>query len=710
LLFRRSWPAAVGLAFITSLTFGAPAAFAGSTWTTYHGDMSRSGVDPSEPSLSPVGQAWTAGLDGKAVYGQPVVADGRVFVATEDDDVYGLDAHDGHVLWQHNIGAPLTNVSANVGCGDIDPLGITSTPVIDTATSTLYVVGEISTNGGLPVHRQLVGFNLFTGAQTVSVSADPVLPGAQNEKQIQQRGALALANGRVYVAYGGFDGDCGNYSGWVVGVDETGSRTNVQFDSTPTSSGGAIWEGAGGPSVDPAGDVYVVTGNPNNGSYTAGSYGDSVVKLSPSLGVLAAFRDPHATAGADQDLGVEDALLLPNGDVFTVGKTNYAYLLNSSLGELEAVPGVCGSDPDGGATYDAANNSVYVPCRGGGIRQVILTGSGSLGWKGGGVNGSPELVAGNLWALSYNSGLLEELNASTGSVVQSISGSSIPSFATPTPADGLLIVGTGSGVEAFDGPTGPPPSVANGGYVLAAGDGGVFTYGTAAFHGSLGGHRLDAPIVGVAETPDGGGYWLAGADGGVFTFGDARFYGSAAPYHPRQPIVGLAAAPGGNGYWLVASDGGVFSFGPGAVFHGSAGKVHLAAPVVGMAADSATGGYWLFASDGGVFSYDARFYGSAGAAHLAQPVTGGAAPSGGGGYYLVARDGGVFNYGPAAVFHGSAGAHPPPSPVVGMSVDPLTRGYWLVTAGGSVLAYATATEGDASGRRLAAPVVAISAR
>ncbi len=199
-----------------------------------------------------------------------------------------------------------------------------------------------------------------------------------------------------------------------------------------------------------------------------------------------------------------------------------------------------------------------------------------------------------------------------------------------------------------------------------ASDGGVFNYGDAAFYGSTGALRLNAPIVGMAATPDGGGYWLVASDGGVFTYGDAAFYGSAGSLHLNAPIVGMAATPDGGGYWLVASDGGVFTYGD-AAFYGSAGSLHLNAPIVGMAATSDGGGYWLVASDGGVFTYgDAAFYGSAGSLHLNAPIVGMAATSDGGGYWLVASDGGVFTYGDAA-FYGSAGSLHLNAPIVGMA-------------------------------------------
>ena len=244
---------------------------------------------------------------------------------------------------------------------------------------------------------------------------------------------------------------------------------------------------------------------------------------------------------------------------------------------------------------------------------------------------------------------------------------------------------------------------AGSGYWLVASDGGVFTYGDAVFHGSTGGLHLNAPIVGMAVTPDGGGYWLVASDGGVFTYGDAVFHGSTGGSHLNAPIVGMAATPDGGGYWLVSSDGGVFTYGD-AVFHGSTGGSHLNAPIVGMAA-TPDGSYWLVASDGGVFTYgDAVFHGSTGGLHLNAPIVGMAATPDGGGYWLVASDGGVFTYGDA-VFFGSKGGLRLNKPIVGMAAIP--GGYWLVAADGGIFNYGDAMfKGSTGGLRLNAPIVA----
>ena len=121
------------------------------------------------------------------------------------------------------------------------------------------------------------------------------------------------------------------------------------------------------------------------------------------------------------------------------------------------------------------------------------------------------------------------------------------------------------------------------GYWLVAADGGIFSFGDAAFHGSTGHIHLNAPITGMAATPNGTATGSSAADGGIFSFGDAAFHGSTGHTHLNAPITGMAATPTGHGYWLVAADGGIFSFGD-AAFHGSPGHIHLHAPITGMAA------------------------------------------------------------------------------------------------------------------------------
>lgn len=256
------------------------------------------------------------------------------------------------------------------------------------------------------------------------------------------------------------------------------------------------------------------------------------------------------------------------------------------------------------------------------------------------------------------------------------------------------------------------------GYCEAAADGGVFCFGDE-FKGSMGGTKLNAPIVAIDSLPGQGlqgtpppgprGYYLFASDGGVFAFGAAKFYGSMGGRPLHSPIVGGRVAPYGSGYYLVAADGGVFAFG-NAQFMGSMGGRTLRAPIVGMAIDNSRPGYWLVASDGGVFSFGrSAFYGSTGGTKINAPIVDIEAqmPSWpGGGYWMAAADGGVFAYGPE--FLGSAAGTRLSKPIVGMRSTRTADGYILVGSDGGVYAYGTAKfYGSMGGRPLNSPIIGL---
>jgi hypothetical protein len=367
-----------------------------------------------------------------------------------------------------------------------------------------------------------------------------------------------------------------------------------------------------------------------------------------------------------------------------------------------------------GSTWSDVSGSVPTPSTGSGaiLSGISCTGAaqcwaaGSTGpFGGGGSNFKPQAF-------------VENWNGSSWSVAPSPDATALSFLNSVSCVAAVGCLAAGSAVTG--GPANDPglrpfveqltfPPASSQGIVLAGRDGGVFNYGTAPFAGSLGGLRLNAPVVGVAATPDGRGYWLVGADGGVFAFGDARFEGSMGGLRLAAAVVGMAATPDGRGYWLVASDGGVFAFGD-ARFGGSMGGRPLHAPVEGMAS-AGNGGYWLVASDGGVFSFGgAAFEGSAGAQPLARPVTGMASTPDGAGYWLVAADGGVFAYGDAAYAGSVPGQGITGQPaVVGVCPTPTGAGYWVVGSDGAVYTYGDATFlGAPDGRALAAPVTGIA--
>src|SRR5437899_1549398 len=237
-------------------------------WPTYHMDNTRSGNDVNEPALNAVSNQWTSPqLDGQ-IYAEPLVVGTTVYVATEGNSVYALNASTGAVIWKVNIGAPVTS---GFGCGNINPVGITSTPIIDTTNNILYAVGVLA-----PIHDVMLAVNLSTGTILWTRTVDP----ATMDPTVQgTRGALALSGGYVYVPFGGRYGDCGNYHGWMVAVPANGTGT-ILFASL-TGRGGGIWAPSG-PAVDSAtGNVFVATGN--TFSTTTFDYGESVIKLSPTL-------------------------------------------------------------------------------------------------------------------------------------------------------------------------------------------------------------------------------------------------------------------------------------------------------------------------------------------------------------------------------------------------------------------------------------------
>ena len=181
----------------------------------------------------------------------------------------------------------------------------------------------------------------------------------------------------------------------------------------------------------------------------------------------------------------------------------------------------------------------------------------------------------------------------------------------------------------------------------------VGAVGTAAYHGSTAGMRLNARIIDMVTTASGEGYWLLAQDGGVFSYGDARFHGSTGSLTLNEPVRAMAVTASGQGYWFVASDGGVFAFGD-AGFVGSIPGVlapgqRLNAPIVGLVPTASGQGYWMVASDGGVFAFgDAFFVGSLGGQAIPDPIVAFVATATNEGYWMVDRKGVVYAFGDAA--------------------------------------------------------------
>ena len=406
-------------------------------WTTYHANNQRTGYIPDTPDPHTLSKIWSKQLDG-SVYAEPLVIGNHIIVATEGDSLYALDPNTGSVQWHTNVGTPVP--LSSLPCGNIDPLGITGTPVYDPATGLVFAVAEISG----PAHM-LIGLDANTGQVKVRrlVDTDGMDPQAH-----QQRAALTLANGMVYIAYGGLDGDCSDYIGRVVA-----SRTNGQGPllvyRVPTPREGGIWA-TPGPSVDASGNLYVSVGN---GAITSGQWdhSDSVLKLSPTLQLIDAFA-PTSWAqdnANDADLGSQGAVLLPGNFVFAAGKNGNGYLLNANklggIGGSVDEQSVCRSF--GGTA--SVGSTIFVPCTNG-LLQITIDTSGHMhqGWQASGdIVGSP--VVGGHTVYSFSNGVMHALNMNSGQLVASLNVGSANRFVTPTISGTSIFIGTNAGITAI---------------------------------------------------------------------------------------------------------------------------------------------------------------------------------------------------------------------------------------------------------------------
>lgn len=410
-------------------------------WTTYHQDNTRSGADLSAPDITPAKIAWTSPWVDGFVFAQPLVYNNRVYVATEHNTIYALDLATGAVVWSNHLTEPLNQAAANLPCRlNIDPVGITGTPVIDPATNIIYAVIQT----GPPQGHALVGLDTETGAGRVLASADP--PGANTATQFN-RPALALANGRVSWAYGG--ADCGTYHGTVVSTLTDGSSP-VTY-TVPSTNRGSFW-GTSGPAVDGNGNVWVTSGDGKE--TTTFDHTSTLIKLSPTLQELGYFTPSNWAQinASGLDLGSAGPLLLPNNLVFQAGKNKVAYLVDQSNpggngGQLASLPINCLSW-GGDATSPGV---VYVPCNDGMLAVAVDSGpSLRLLWKGPSATiGTPADGGNTVWNIDYDAGVLYALNPTDGKVKQSITVGRARHFTTPVVYGDTVIVATDHNIQAL---------------------------------------------------------------------------------------------------------------------------------------------------------------------------------------------------------------------------------------------------------------------
>lgn len=445
----------------TTTTTGAHST-AGATWTVYHGTPEGTGAARTSASFSSASVGWTSSpLDGQ-VYGEPLEAAGRVFVATENDTVYALAADSGAQLWSAHLGAPVP--AGDLPCGDITPtVGVTGTPVIDLARSEIFVVADELVDGS-PSHR-LVGLDIYSGKILLNEAVDP--PGADTAALLQRTG-LNLDDGDVVFGMGGNFGDCGTYHGWLMSVPASGGTVaRYEADAGAGERQGAVWMGGAAPEVTSTGDIWIAEGNGSVDTATSPYDGsDSVVELSSQLKVLQYFApsDWYDDNAHDRDLGSTAPALLSNGTVVQVGKSQTAYLMRQSAlggigGQLASTSVCTGADADGG---DAVTGDVvFVPCQSG--IEALETGASppsvTVLWRAAGALHYPPIIAGGLvWAIG--TGSLSGIDPSTGvTEVQLAVGSEANHFPTPSVGAGLLLApggDDGNEVIAFKGSSGLP--------------------------------------------------------------------------------------------------------------------------------------------------------------------------------------------------------------------------------------------------------------
>ena len=226
-------------------------------WTSYHLDNSRSANHQGGTYVRTFSRAWAQSDLDAAVYAEPLVYRGRVFVVTENDSLYALDASTGRVEWRLHLATAAMN--PGFGCGNIDPLGITSTPVIDSASGRLYTAGVVDTVSGSPRYQTRL-FAVDLGSRSVIFNVRVDLPGADVETH-NQRWALTLTGDRVYIPFGGRAGDCGRYHGAITSVLASNGQGLISFRSTDGDlTGGGFWA-PGGLAVSEDGDILGATGN-----------------------------------------------------------------------------------------------------------------------------------------------------------------------------------------------------------------------------------------------------------------------------------------------------------------------------------------------------------------------------------------------------------------------------------------------------------------
>ena len=510
------------------LTTGTLKSTGGTDVVTYHNDVARTGQNLNESTLTPAkvnvsgfGKLAVFTVDGK-VDAQPLHLAGVaipgsgtrdvLYVATEHDSVYAMDAITGAVLWRTSLLGAGETTSDTRSCSQVVPeIGITSTPVIDRsrgANGVIYVVAMSKNASGAYFQRlhaldAVLGTELFGGPQTIQASFPGSGANSSNgsvvfdPKQYEERAGLLLINGQIVTTWTSHC-DIDPYNGWIIAFDAgTLSRTSV-LNVTPNGSRGGIWMSGAGPAADAQGNVYLLDGNgtfdttlTSSGFPSAGDFGNAFLKIATAGGLSVADYfatfDTVSASNADTDLGSGGAMVLPDLVDATgrtrhlavgAGKDSHIYVVDrDSMGKWNASSNQSYQDITGalgGSVFSMPayfNNTVYYGASGNTLRAFSVTSArlssaavsasaAAFGFPG----TTPSVSAsgsanGIVWAVenrnpavlhAYDAGDLshELYNSSQAPNSRDAFGAG-NKFITPTIANGRVYVGTTNGVGVF---------------------------------------------------------------------------------------------------------------------------------------------------------------------------------------------------------------------------------------------------------------------
>ncbi|HYS80143.1 MAG TPA: hypothetical protein VEM76_05505 [Anaeromyxobacteraceae bacterium] len=429
---------------------------------------------------------FTAPIPGSTFYAQPLYVVGvnggpsLLVVASEQDVVSALDAATGKVVWQRQLGTPVP--LSQLPCGNIDPLGVTGAPVIDSAARIAYVAAMTTPDGGITKRHQVFALSLDDGSVrggwpvdvgvTVRAGATSFDAAVQN-----QRGALALVGGVLYVPYGGHFGDCGKYHGWLIGFPV--SNPGRPLGWATAAVGGGAWAPSG--VASDGASLFIATGNTFGADTWSG--GEAVLRFSPGP-VLADWFAPSnwkALDAGDVDIGGTGPVLVdvpgatPSALAVALGKDGKMYLLDRSrlgnLGGQLAAATVARDEIINAAAAYTTSRGTYVVFKG--------TGASCPSGQGGDLTAvriaaaSPPALA-TAWCASQNGlgspmvtttdghaeavvwslgaegdGQLRAFDGDTGAEIARVAVGAVRRYQTPIAAGGRLYVLADGAVRAF---------------------------------------------------------------------------------------------------------------------------------------------------------------------------------------------------------------------------------------------------------------------